>query len=243
MSSSAVYIGKQEFSTFMQDDLKNIFEKYAQENAWGDVDSLSGGGSNLKQTEVIRQAIPDLIKKYQIKKMVDAPCGDYFWMKEIQITIEQELDNYYGADIAESLILSNQQQFSTAKTSFMHLDITSQTPPKVDLIFTRDCLVHLSFANIYKVIRQYKKSKSRYLLTTTFSERTFNKDIQNGDWRTLNLQIAPFFFPKPLMLINEGCTEDNGNYKDKCLGLWEIKSLPSFTRLSIFLNNNLLNRW
>ena len=33
------------------------------------------------------------------------------------------------------------------------------------------------------------------------------------------------------------------NYKDKCWGLWEIKSLPSFSRLSILFSNNLLNKW
>ena len=227
----------------MQDDLKNIFDKYAQNNIWGDADSLSGSGSNLLQTATIRQEIPNLIKKYQIKSMVDAPCGDYFWMKEIQPILEKELDNYYGLDIVESLVAKNKESFGSSKTTFSHLDITSQTIPKVDLIFTRDCLVHLSFANIYKVMRNYKKSKSKYLLTTTFTNRSHNRDIFDGDWRVLNLEIAPFFFPKPILLINENCTEGEGNYTDKCLGLWEIKSLPSFSRLSIFIHNRIISKF
>jgi hypothetical protein len=227
----------------MQDDLKNIFDKYAQDNVWGDADSLSGGGSNLIQTATIRKEIPNLIKKYQIKNMVDAPCGDYFWMKEIQAILEKELDSYYGIDIVESLVAKNQQKFASKKTSFLNLDITSQNIPKVDLIFTRDCLVHLSFANIYNVIRNYRKSNSTYLLTTTFTRTSPNRDIIDGDWRTLNLELAPFFFPKPIVLINENCTEGEGNYADKCLGLWEIKSLPSFSRLSIFINNRIMNKF
>ena len=219
----------------MQDDLKNIFDQYAHVNAWGDSDSLSGGGSNLKQTEVIRQAIPDLIQKYQIKKMIDAPCGDYFWMKEIQQIIENDLDNYYGFDIVNNLVIKNQQLYGSSKTLFLQKDITSKILPKVDLIFTRDCMVHLSFANIYRVIRNYKRSKSKYLLTTTFTNRNQNNDIVDGDWRTLNLEIAPFFFPKPILLVNENCTEENGCYADKSLGLWEISSLPNFSKLAIYL--------
>lgn len=227
----------------MQDNLKNIFDQYAKNNIWGDVDSVSGGGSNLIQTATIRKEIPNLIKKYEIKSMIDAPCGDYFWMKEIQALLEKELDMYRGIDIVASLAANNQQQFATNKTSFLNLDITSQTIPTVDLIFTRDCLVHLSFANIYKVIRNYRKSQSKYLLTTTFTRTSPNKDIFDGDWRTLNLELAPFFFPKPILLINENCTEGEGHYEDKCLGLWEIKSLPSFSRLSIFINNRIMTKF
>ena len=226
----------------MKKELITLFTEIKKGNHWGDEDSVSGTGSNYLQTDTIRKAIPELLKKYDIKFMIDAPCGDFFWMKEISLELETILSKYEGHDIVEELVSLNNSIYKTEKISFSLSDITVDSLPKADLIFTRDCLVHLSFANIYKVIRQYKKSKSKYLLTTTFSERTFNKDIQNGDWRTLNLQRAPFFFPKPILLINENCTEDNGNYKDKCLGLWEIKSLPRFSLLSIFVNN-LLNRW
>ncbi len=224
------------------EELKNIFNKIAEENHWGDADSLSGSGSNLVQTATIRQEIPKLLRQYHIKTMLDAPCGDFFWMRTIQAELDQQLQQYYGGDIVEKLIARNQKEFGSHKTAFLPLDITKHVAPTVDLIFTRDCLVHLSFENIYQVIRQYKHSKSKYLLTTTFTRQTPNKDIKDGDWRTLNLQLAPFFFPKPLLLINENCTEGDGNYGDKCLGLWEIDKLPNFTRWSIFYTN-FLDRW
>ena len=50
-------------------------------------------------------------------------------------------------------------------------------------------------------------------------------DIPTVKWRTLNLQIEPFNFQLPIKVINENCTENNGRYKDKCLGLWEVKNL------------------
>lgn len=93
----------------------------------------------------------------------------------------------------------------------------------------RDCLVHLSLENIYNSIKNIKASGSKYLMTTTFPEHPVNFDIQTGDWRPLNLQIKPFNFPKPLILINENCTELNGRFRDKSMALWEIDKieLPS----------------
>ena len=58
------------------DSLKKVFEKVAKQNTWANPDSLSGRGSNLEQTTVIRKEIPKLIKKYAFKTMLDAPCGD-----------------------------------------------------------------------------------------------------------------------------------------------------------------------
>jgi hypothetical protein len=46
-----------------------------------------------------------------------------------------------------------------------------------------------------------------------------------GDWRPLNLERPPFNFPPPAELLAEGCTEAEGRFLDKCLGLWAIKDL------------------
>ena len=99
------------------------------------------------------------------------------------------------------------------------------TLPTSDIIFVRDCLVHLSFKNIFEAIENIKKSSSKYLLTTTFTDRDENIDIITGDWRPLNLEIKPFLFPAPEKIIIENCTEGEGKYKDKSMGLWSIKKL------------------
>lgn len=46
-----------------------------------------------------------------------------------------------------------------------------------------------------------------------------------GDWRPLNLERPPFNFPPPAELLAEGCTEAEGRFLDKSLGLWAIKDL------------------
>ena len=190
----------------------SIFDTIYRENSWQDPDSRSGTGSNLVQTATIRKAIPDLINQYKVKSMLDVPCGDFFWMKEIKEELRKKLDHYYGGDIVGELVQQNNQRYADEQFTFLQLDIINDKIPQVDLIFCRDCLVHLSYEDTLKAIQQFKKSGSTYLLTTTFTEDRLNKNIKTVDWRPLNLLSAPFYFPKPLLVINENCTEDNGIY-------------------------------
>ena len=213
---------KEIFSTKHAVDLRNKFSKIYLNNTFRGDESRSGVGSNLHQTAVIRSELPKLIKILEIKTLIDAPCGDWYWMKETALGVE----HYIGVDIVETLIEQNNQRFATAAQQFLCLNIAEDTLPRGDLIFCRDCLVHLNYADIRKVIANFKRSQSRYLLTTTFTARTKNIDlVRRNIWRTLNLQLAPFHFPPPLMIINENCTEMNGQYADKSLGLWLLDDL------------------
>jgi hypothetical protein len=105
------------------------------------------------------------------------------------------------------------------------MDITKIIPSKVDLILCRDCLFHLSYKDIFSALKNFKKSKSRFLLTTTFTNRTKNRNIFSGGWRPINLELPPFNLPRPVKIINENCTEADGKYSDKSLGLWNLESI------------------
>jgi len=217
----------------------SIFGKIYNNNGWGDPESRSGSGSNLVQTGMIRREIPLLLKEYGIQTMLDIPCGDFYWMKEIKGDLELLLVSYTGGDLVPELIQQNQKAYSDEKINFCLLDITGSQLPKTDLIFVRDCLVHLSYRDIVQALKNIKRSGSTYLLTTHFTGNRLNKDIRTGDWRPLNLLDKPFFFPKPLVIINENCTEDNNTYTDKSLGLWRITEL-SILKMSAYL---WLKRW
>ena len=97
--------------------------------------------------------------------------------------------------------------------------------PRADVLLCRDALVHLSFADIRRVLRNVRASGTAYLLTTTFPGHAVNEDIVSGDWRLLNLEHAPFAFPPPRALIVEGCTEGSGRFADKSLALWRVEDL------------------
>ena len=92
-------------------------------------------------------------------------------------------------------------------------------------MFCRDCLVHLCEADAKAALRNIAAGSFSYVALTTFTDRTRNKDIRTGRWRPLNLRLAPFHLPAPLHLINEGCTEENGRFADKSIGIWRAQDL------------------
>ena len=201
---------------------QRVFERIVESNLKVGDESVSGPGSCLAQTAEIRQRLPFLIAGLNIRSMLDAPCGDFNWLKHVRLDLEE----YIGGDIVPKLVEQNQRHFGNTQRRFLHLDITSDYLPQVDLILCRDCLVHFPFSEITATLKNFKRSQSRYLLTTTFTGPRPNMDIPMGEWRTLNLQMAPFNLLPPLRLINEKCTENNGTYADKCLGLWRLEDLP-----------------
>lgn len=201
--------------------LGEVFAKVYQTNFWGSPDSLSGAGSDLIQTAEIRKRIPEVIAHLGARTMLDIPCGDFHWMKEVELNVE-----YIGADIVEELMRRNQELFSTPLRRFIVRDITRGPLPTVDVVLCRDLLVHLSYQDAFAALRNLRLSGSKYLLTTTFTERSHNFDIPTtGKWRPLNLRLEPFKFGEPLLLINEKCTEGEGAWSDKSLGLWRIADL------------------
>lgn len=202
---------------------QKIFLEICHKCKWGDTESLSGPGSSLAQTEKIRSELPLLLAKLGAKSLLDIPCGDFNWMKEIDLTLE----SYIGADIVDEITAVNNQKFGQTNRRFMPLDITKDELPRVDIVLCRDCFVHFSYRDIARAITNIKISESRYILTTTFNRLNKNINIFTGDlWRPLNFQIAPFNWPKPIEIINEGCTEGDNKFQDKSMGLWKISDIP-----------------
>ena len=77
--------------------------------------SKSGPGSDDKNTKNIRKELPQIIKKYKIRSIFDAPCGDFFWIKKIILKIKIK---YLGADIVKEMIEFNKKKFSNKKYNF-----------------------------------------------------------------------------------------------------------------------------
>jgi SAM-dependent methyltransferase len=200
---------------------KEIFTDIFLNNSWNSKESLSGHGSTFEQTRILRGDLALLFEKYQIKSILDIPCGDFNWMKEVDLTSII----YTGADIVKPLIRQNNKLYKSHEKTFKVLDIVNDRLPMFDLVFVRDCFVHLSYYDISIAIKNIKQSKCKYLLTTTFTDRVSNHDTKDGGWRPLNLQLAPFNLPTPIEIINENCTEEGGEYSDKSMALYIISDL------------------
>ncbi|PQP35839.1 hypothetical protein C6A37_00400 [Desulfobacteraceae bacterium SEEP-SAG9] len=206
---------------FCEKFAKKKFTNVYQKNLFKGKESRSGEGSNMTQTTIIRREIPLLIKELKIKSLIDAPCGDFFWMREVELPVER----YIGVDIVKDIVENNQKKYGNQQRIFRELNIIEDVMPMTDMILCRDCLVHLSFRQGIQVINNFKKSGAKYLLTTTFVNRLSNHDLGKGFWRTINIERPPFNFPKPINIIDEKCTELNGEYTDKSLGLFLLKDI------------------
>jgi hypothetical protein len=199
----------------------DVFTQIYRTNHWGGDASKSGQGSDRDQTGEVAAGLRRIVAAYGVRVLLDLPCGDFNWMKDAGL----EIGKYIGGDIVPELISLNRKVHGSDTREFIMLDVTTGPLPDADLLFCRDCLVHLSNGNTGKALDVIRKSGIRYFLTTTFTECDRNEDIVTGDWRIINLEKPPFSLPPPLELIDEKCTEGGGTYADKSLGLWRVADL------------------
>lgn len=175
-------------------DVKTRFEKIYTHNLWGDSESVSGAGSNLVTTENLRIKLPGLFSDFNIKIVLDVPCGDFHWMQHVV----KELPDlkYIGGDIVPQIIKSNIEKYSSERVSFHIFDLRFDELPEADLIIVRDCLFHLSFSDIDMVKNNIRRSNIKYILTTNhiLEEGFENSDILTGDFRLIDIFKDPFSF-------------------------------------------------
>jgi hypothetical protein len=179
---------------------------------------VSGMGSDQEQTKSLRGKLPWLLETYSIGSLLDAPCGDFSWMKLVDLGNRP----YIGGDIVSDLVEQNNAAFGSKDRRFCVLDITTDQLPTADLLLCRDCLIHLSFRDVRSVFRNIANSEINFVLTTNYPLIKRNIDIVTGDFRAVNLQLPPFSLPNPLSVIPEDLfpkQKDDPNFIRE-LGLW-----------------------
>jgi hypothetical protein len=147
-------------------DLEALFTRIYQTNLWGDAESRSGLGSAPGAAPALRHALPALWSRLGVRRILDLPCGDFAWLSGIELGERF----YLGADIVAELVARNQAAFGRedGRVQFAKLDLLRDPLPAADLVLCRDCLVHLSFANIFAALVNLRRSGARWLLVTTF---------------------------------------------------------------------------
>ena len=186
---------KFEKNLFKTKSVEERFNKIYSTNYWSDNESKSGGGSSLRSTENIRIQLPKIIEKFNIKKLFDAPCGDFNWMPQVLKNVELD---YIGSDIVDDLIVSN-RKYEKDNIKFSKLDIRIDKLPASDLMVCRDCLFHFSYEDIFLFLNNFLNCDIKYILLTSHLnvENEFeNRNIVTGDVRKIDLFLKPFNFEK-----------------------------------------------
>jgi hypothetical protein len=174
--------------------LEDTFTLIHDENRWGSEESVSGDGSSLDQTIMIRRALPKIMQDLGLTSLLDAPCGDFHWMQNVNFYSDVA---YMGGDIVKSMIKKLQSTYGDDRRQFVALDIVNDKLPSSDLWLCRDVLFHLSNDDIIQVMQNFVASEVKYLLTTTYNFVDQNADIASGGFRFINLRKAPFCLPRP----------------------------------------------
>jgi len=202
--------------------LAERFARIYETDLWEGTESRSGTGSGLAETARIRAELPALLRRLHARRLLDVPCGDFHWMRHVDLGGVE----YVGGDIVEAIVERNRALYEEpGRRRFVRVDVTAGPLPEADVVLCRDCLVHLSYANIARAFAAIRASGARYLLTTTFPARDGNADAPDGDWRPLDLERPPFSLPAPLWSLAEGCDEEGGAYADKSLALWAVADI------------------
>jgi len=197
-------------------NVEDRFSKIYENGIWfANKESASGSGSTLGVTMQVRMWLPELIKKYNIETLVDVGCGDFNWMKEVDLGC-----GYIGTDIVKSVIEENIKHHQKENVTFIHSNAIEDKIPDGDIVLCRDVLFHLSYEDGKKLIENIKKSKAKFLVTTSHKEMTLNKDIYTGNFRKICLEIEPYNFPKPMEELFESEV-----FPDRFLGFWNLDEL------------------
>ena len=196
---------------------RRTFGEIYRNNLWKSDESVSGFGSTLELSAAIRQQLPGILEELETESLLDAGCGDFNWLKTVDLRGVQ----YFGIDVVAELIQRNIELYASAERIFMVADITRDRLPAADAVLCRHCLIHLSNRQIKLALRNLAATGAKYLLATTSASVTSNRDIWPGSFRQLNLTIAPFNLPPPERLLVDSRLEAESPE----LGLWRFAEL------------------
>jgi hypothetical protein len=207
----------------MMSDIEKIF--CGENHLYGRVDidhfSVSGCGSQMdNSTKNIRETLYNFLKNNNIKSIADIPCGDFWWMRHIDLFDIK----YIGGDIISQQIDKLKRNFPDK--IFKRIDIRLDKLPDVDLLFCRDCLFHFSNVDKKLAFDNFINSNIEYLLMSNHPESNNNLDISTGDFSHINWQISPWNFGKPIDVLYDS----NEEYDKKEMQLYTKNQIIDFTK-------------
>jgi len=176
-------------------------------------ETANGPASTVALSKPIQERLPHLVKEYEVGTMLDVACGDWNWMRLVDLGDV----NYTGWEVEARLVDTCWQRLGAG--DYKHQGnkdfkcanmLTAPEVPYFDLIMCRDFLIHLPNWYIADVLNKFIASGSKYLLTSNYPDSTneFTYDPDKFTWfgymeRQVNLEIEPFNLGPKLEAIPE----------------------------------------
>lgn len=161
-----------------------IWDLIHDKDYWGGGESRSGKGSSIKYTKNLVPRLESLFRKYGIRTVFDAPCGDGNWAWQLKGV------EYSGGDISPNAVASARSRLDNVEV----FDITQNKLPDVDLWLCRDCLNHLKNTKIDRALANFANSNIKYMLIShhPFHHKNWDLTKEDGSYRKINFEQAPW---------------------------------------------------
>ena len=178
----------------------------------GVIETYSGPGSLIRNTNVLVKQLHFFLKKYKIQSIIDMPCGDFNYMKEINL----DYIDYNGYDISENAI-ERCLKYKKNNINFNILDATNQSLHYSDLVICKDLFIHLSFEDINKILENIIKSKCKYFAVSRYNNgNVINIDrVSSLNAQAIEITQDPFYFN--YKIIESIRYTDNINISDEII--------------------------
>lgn len=222
--------------------INNAFKRIFDIKMWGDSGGGSGPGSTVEYTSQARKIIYEVVQKYKINSMLDAPCGAMVWMPIVlrNLTATNPKFRYHGIDVVNKVVSNSRDRFGNEfkNWKFSVFDFSQRPlPSDYDLIFSRDALQHLPLITVVEALKSFSTAKnSRYLLVGSYLNGGTNKKINIGDYFAINLTQPPFNLKNYVEVFKEG-VEFGAN--EKHLVLYDIPNYLSKIDFNVIMNDAL----
>ena len=193
------------FDKYRQDVFQDVYSS-ARWRHGDDSVPLSGSGSTLDMSTGARAAIVDTIATLNISSMVDIPCGDLTWIRELFPYFASNGISYTGMDIVPTVIRQHQLDFPGK--DFELIDYVDEIPStSAELLFNREALQHVNFYDVLLALHHFSLTGAKYLLTTSYEmPEQFNDNMQLVDGATntiIQLQKSPYCL-RPVNAFEDG---------------------------------------
>ena len=215
----------------MSDYRTDFFTNVFTSRLWHSQESASGHGSDTVNTRNLVKELPNLLHRLQVHSLLDVPCGDFNWMRDVALDgIE-----YIGGDIVPEIVAENSANYARPGLRFEIIDLVKDDLPLVDMVFIRDCFLHFTNDLIVEALQNIARSRIQYLCIShinTFSPwgGSGGKNIEleravegvNYEFRPLNFQLPPFNFPTPIDFVYDS---GPGMSPEKIMAAWKVEDI------------------
>ena len=166
---------------------EEAFTEIYNKNLWGEG---SGPGSDPENSKPYLGLLQTYLNSPKFTSIVDLGCGDWRLMATLIVPSNKIYD---GFDVVQSVIDKNSKTYTKPNIHFHHIhNIIDFNNQKGDLLIVKDVLQHWPNKDIEYFITNILPNFKYALITHDFDRKNCNIDIKHGEFKFIDLEIAPF---------------------------------------------------